>query len=588
MPNEKIKNKLAILPAQPGCYLMKDKNDEVIYVGKAIKLKNRVRSYFVGSHNYKTTKLVSNIEDFEFIVTDSEKEALLLEFNLIKKYAPRYNIMFMDDKSYPYIELSKDEVPTLRVIRRPKDKKSELFGPFPDAGAAWQTMSLLNQLYPLRKCKKMPKKACLYYHIHQCLGPCEHEVKPQVYQQMRSDIQKFLRGDVKELLAQLKAEMMEASEALQFEKAKEKRDLIQSIEHVTAKQQVQFKDQKDRDVFGYYVDKGYISIQAFFLHQGKIVERSLAIHPLVDEAENTFISYILQYYDKNPLPYEILLPKDLDIASLQEILTCRIVQPLKGDKLKLVEMVEKNAKESHYQKFELAKKEENRQMQALSELSSLFHKKIETIEMLDNSHIQGSFNVSGCIVYRDGLPSKKDYRYYRLGAYVSDLDSMKEVIYRRYFRILKEQRPVNDLLIVDGEWQQIEAAKEIIQDLEMDVTIAGLLKDEHHRTSKLMDSEGNILPMKKDGALFFLMTQMQDEVHRFAITYHRKLRNKAMTKSILDEVEGIGEVRKKEIWHRFKTLKQLKQARVEEIAKIVPMQVAQDLYELLHLNDGQN
>ena len=318
------------------------------------------------------------------------------------------------------------------------------------------------------------------------------------------------------------------------------------------------------------------------------MERSLAIHPLVDEAENTFISYILQYYDKNPLPYEILLPKDLDIASLQEILTCRIVQPLKGDKLKLVEMVEKNAKESHYQKFELAKKEENRQMQALSELSSLFHKKIETIEMLDNSHIQGSFNVSGCIVYRDGLPSKKDYRYYRLGAYVSDLDSMKEVIYRRYFRILKEQRPVNDLLIVDGGWQQIEAAKEIIQDLEMDVTIAGLLKDEHHRTSKLMDSEGNILPMKKDGALFFLMTQMQDEVHRFAITYHRKLRNKAMTKSILDEVEGIGEVRKKEIWHCFKTLKQLKQARVEEIAKIVPMQVAQDLYELCILNDGQN
>ena len=589
MASDLIKSKLELLPASPGCYLMKDINQEIIYVGKAIKLKNRVKSYFVGAHNYKTTKLVSNIVDFEYIVTATEKEALLLEYNLIKKHAPKYNIMFMDDKSYPYIKLTIEKVPTLKVVRNTIDKKAEYFGPFPDSSAAYQTIHLLNQLYPLRKCKKMPKKECLYYHIHQCLGPCINDIEASVYQGMTHDIKRFLRGDVSDLLTNLKKEMNVASEKMDFEKAQEKLTLVRSIEHVTAKQQVQFNDKKDRDVFGFYIDKGYISIQGFFLHNGKVLERALAIHPLVDEPESTFISFIMQYYGKNPLPYEILLPKEINAELLEAALEVKVSQPLKGNKLKLVEMVINNAKDSHKQKFELAQKDENKKEIAMSALSTLFAKPIHRVEMFDNSHISGAFNVSGCVVFNDGEPSKKDYRLYRLGSYISDLDSMKEVIYRRYFRILKEGTPMNDLLIVDGGWLQIQAAKEILDELGIDITIAGLVKDDHHRTSNLMDKKGNILNIKKDSPLFFLLTQMQDEVHRFAITYHRKLRSKAMTKSVLDDIEGIGEVRKKEIWREFKTLKNLKEATVEELSKILPLTVSKNLYNALNATkDGQN
>ena len=562
----KIEDKLAILPALPGCYLMKNKEGDIIYVGKAKKLKNRVRQYFVGAHDFKTTRLVSNIDDFEYIVCGSEKEALLLEINLIKKHTPPYNIMFMDDKSYPYLKLSKEKAPILRVVRNTKDKKAEYFGPFPDSSAAWETMKLLNQLYPLRKCKRLPKKECLYYHMGQCLAPCVKDIDESVYTQMALGIRKFLNGDVKEIVSNLYAEMQKASEEMQFEKAKEKLDLIHSIEHVTAKQQIDFKDRKDRDVFGYYVDKGYISIQGFFLRGGKMLERTLSITPLYEDAMDAFVSFILQYYEANPLPSEILIPKEYDITHLQEILNAKIIQPLRGDKLKLVEMVLVNAKNAHQQKFELVERKDHRKEEAMKQLSALLKKEIHRIELFDNSHISGAFNVSGMVVFVDGEPSKKDYRTYRLKEYVSDLDSMKEVVYRRYFRLLKERGRFPDLLIVDGGYLQIEAAKEILDALDVDITLCGLVKDDNHHTANLMDRNGNILPVERESSLFFLLTQMQDEVHRFAISFHRKLRGKAMTKSILDEVEGIGEVRKKEIWKQFKSLKRLKEASVEEIA----------------------
>ena len=578
----KIEDKLAILPALPGCYLMKNKEGDIIYVGKAKKLKNRVRQYFVGAHDFKTTRLVSNIDDFEYIVCGSEKEALLLEINLIKKHTPPYNIMFMDDKSYPYLKLSKEKAPILRVVRNTKDKKAEYFGPFPDSSAAWETMKLLNQLYPLRKCKRLPKKECLYYHMGQCLAPCVKDIDESVYTQMALGIRKFLNGDVKEIVSNLYAEMQKASEEMQFEKAKEKLDLIQSIEHVTAKQQIDFKDRKDRDVFGYYVDKGYISIQGFFLRGGKMLERTLSITPLYEDAMDAFVSFILQYYEANPLPSEILIPKEYDITHLQEILNAKIIQPLRGDKLKLVEMVLVNAKNAHQQKFELVERKDHRKEEAMKQLSALLKKEIHRIELFDNSHISGAFNVSGMVVFVDGEPSKKDYRTYRLKEYVSDLDSMKEVVYRRYFRLLKERGRFPDLLIVDGGYLQIEAAKEILDALDVDITLCGLVKDDNHHTANLMDRNGNILPVERESSLFFLLTQMQDEVHRFAISFHRKLRGKAMTKSILDEVEGIGEVRKKEIWKQFKSLKRLKEASVEEIAEVIPLKVAEDLYQILH------
>ena len=582
----KIQDKLAILPALPGCYLMKNIDGDIIYVGKAKKLKNRVRQYFVGAHDFKTTRLVANIDDFEYIVTGSEKEALLLEINLIKKHTPPYNIMFMDAKTYPYIKLTKEKAPILRVVRNTKDRKAEYFGPFPDSGAAWETMKLLNQLYPLRKCRHLPKKACLYYHMGQCLAPCEQAIDEKVYADMANGIRKFLKGDVKEILTQLKADMQQASEELAFEKAQEKLNLIHAIEHVTAKQQIDFKDHKDRDVFGYYVDKGYISIQGFFVRGGKLLERELSIQPLYEQPQDAFISFILQYYTKNPLPQEILLPKEYEIEHLQEILSeAKILQPLRGDKLKLVEMVLANAKNAHQQKFELVERKESRREEAMQQLCQLLHQDIHRIELFDNSHISGAFNVSGMVVFKDGEPSRQDYRTYRLGEYVSDLDSMKEVVYRRYFRLLKEKGRFPDLLIVDGGYLQIEAAKEIIEALDVPVTLCGLVKNDNHRTANLMNAEGEILPVERDSSLFFLLTQMQDEVHRFAISYHRKLRGKAMTKSILDEVEGIGEVRKKEIWKHFKSLKRLKEADVDEIAQVVPRKVAQNIFNILHSTD---
>lgn len=582
----KIQDKLAILPALPGCYLMKNIDGDIIYVGKAKKLKNRVRQYFVGAHDFKTTRLVANIDDFEYIVTGSEKEALLLEINLIKKHTPPYNIMFMDDKTYPYIKLTKEKAPILRVVRNTKDRKAEYFGPFPDSGAAWETMKLLNQLYPLRKCRHLPKKACLYYHMGQCLAPCEQAIDEKVYADMANGIRKFLKGDVKEILTQLKADMQQASEELAFEKAQEKLNLIHAIEHVTAKQQIDFKDHKDRDVFGYYVDKGYISIQGFFVRGGKLLERELSIQPLYEQPQDAFVSFILQYYTKNPLPQEILLPKEYEIEHLQEILSeAKILQPLRGDKLKLVEMVLANAKNAHQQKFELVERKESRREEAMQQLCQLLHQDIHRIELFDNSHISGAFNVSGMVVFKDGEPSRQDYRTYRLGEYVSDLDSMKEVVYRRYFRLLKEKGRFPDLLIVDGGYLQIEAAKEIIEALDVPVTLCGLVKNDNHRTANLMNAEGEILPVERDSSLFFLLTQMQDEVHRFAISYHRKLRGKAMTKSILDEVEGIGEVRKKEIWKHFKSLKRLKEADVDEIAQVVPRKVAQNIFNILHSTD---
>lgn len=581
MVSEKIKQKLELLPLKPGCYLMKNKDGEIIYVGKAIKLKNRVHSYFVGSHNYKTTKLVSQIDDFETIVTTSEKEALLLEFNLIKQYRPRFNIMFMDDKSYPYLKLSTDKAPMLSVVRNIKDKKAEYFGPFPDSGAAYQTKDLINRLFPLRKCNTLPKKVCLYYHIHECLGYCEKDISKEIKDDMIKKIRRFLKGDTNAIIQQLTQEMMEASESLNFEKAKEKRDLIDAINHVTQQQKVQFKDKKNRDVFAYYEEYGYISIQNFILHDGKILNRDFAIHPLVEDPQTTFLSFIVQYYEKNIIPDEILLPNHLDIDGLEDLLQTKIIQPKQGNKKQLVDMVEENAKKSLMEKMETLQRDETRKNEAMNELSNYLNKEIHTIEMIDNSHISGAFNCSGVVVFKDGEPSKADYRLYRLDEYRSDMDSMKEVLYRRYYRKLLEKQPFSDLLIVDGGYQQIEAACEVLDAFQIDMTVVGLVKDDKHRTSQLLNRDGEVIEVKKESSLFFFLTNIQDEVHRYAITYHRKLRSKAMNKSILDDVEGIGEVRKKQIWKKYKTIKNLRQATLEELKEILPTNVAENVLELI-------
>lgn len=569
----------------PGCYLMKNTDGKVIYVGKARKLKNRVSSYFTGAHNYKTTKLVDHIWDFDYIVTGSEKEALLLEINLIKDYTPEYNIMFMDNTYYPYIELTDETHPRLKIVRKTKNKKNKYFGPYPDATAARNTFKLLNKLYPLRKCNHVPDKPCLYYSLHQCLGPCINEVNKSQYDEIRKELISFIHGNTKSKIDELTEKMMTASENLQFELAKEYRDLIRSIEYVTAKQNVQFGDYKDRDILGYFIDKGYISIQLFFMREGKLLYHDFNLEPVGEDFEEDLIRFLVTYYQTHPEPYELLIPQDVDLELLTEILSCHVLQPQRGDKKSLVEMANKNAKEALEKKFLLKEKTDEKTILPIIELGQkLGIDTPHTIELYDNSNIQGAYAVAGMVVYKDGVPSKKDYRKYKIKTVEGpdDYASMKEVIYRRYYRLLMEQKEMADLIIVDGGLGQIKVAKEVIDSLNLSVHICGLSKDDKHSTAMLLDEDGNQVPIDTKSPLFFLLTRMQDEVHRYAISFHRQVRSKSLFSSILDEVEGIGEARKKKLLNHFKSVKKMKEASLEELEAVIPKNTAAKLYEVLH------
>ena len=569
----------------PGCYLMKNTDGKVIYVGKARKLKNRVSSYFTGAHNYKTTELVDHIWDFDYIVTGSEKEALLLEINLIKDYTPEYNIMFMDNTYYPYIELTDETHPRLKIVRKTKNKKNKYFGPYPDATAARNTFKLLNKLYPLRKCNHVPDKPCLYYSLHQCLGPCINEVDKSQYDEIRKELISFIHGNTKSKIDELTEKMMTASENLQFELAKEYRDLIRSIEYVTAKQNVQFGDYKDRDILGYFIDKGYISIQLFFMREGKLLYHDFNLEPVGEDFEEDLIRFLVTYYQTHPEPYELLIPQDVDLELLTEILSCHVLQPQRGDKKSLVEMANKNAKEALEKKFLLKEKTDEKTILPIIELGQkLGIDTPHTIELYDNSNIQGAYAVAGMVVYKDGVPSKKDYRKYKIKTVEGpdDYASMKEVIYRRYYRLLMEQKEMADLIIVDGGLGQIKVAKEVIDSLNLSVHICGLSKDDKHSTAMLLDEDGNQVPIDTKSPLFFLLTRMQDEVHRYAISFHRQVRSKSLFSSILDEVEGIGEARKKKLLNHFKSVKKMKEASLEELEAVIPKNTAAKLYEVLH------
>lgn len=569
----------------PGCYLMKNTDGKVIYVGKARKLKNRVSSYFTGAHNYKTTKLVDHIWDFDYIVTGSEKEALLLEINLIKDYTPEYNIMFMDNTYYPYIELTDETHPRLKIVRKTKNKKNKYFGPYPDATAARNTFKLLNKLYPLRKCNHVPDKPCLYYSLHQCLGPCINEVDKSQYDEIRKELISFIHGNTKSKIDELTEKMMTASENLQFELAKEYRDLIRSIEYVTAKQNVQFGDYKDRDILGYFIDKGYISIQLFFMREGKLLYHDFNLEPVGEDFEEDLIRFLVTYYQTHPEPYELLIPQDVDLELLTEILSCHVLQPQRGDKKSLVEMANKNAKEALEKKFLLKEKTDEKTILPIIELGQkLGIDTPHTIELYDNSNIQGAYAVAGMVVYKDGVPSKKDYRKYKIKTVEGpdDYASMKEVIYRRYYRLLMEQKEMANLIIVDGGLGQIKVAKEVIDSLNLSVHICGLSKDDKHSTAMLLDEDGNQVPIDTKSPLFFLLTRMQDEVHRYAISFHRQVRSKSLFSSILDEVEGIGEARKKKLLNHFKSVKKMKEASLEELEAVIPKNTASKLYKVLH------
>lgn len=565
---------------------MKNKEGTVIYVGKAKKLKNRVHSYFVGVHNYKTTKLVSEIVDFDYIVTDSEKEALLLEINLIKDYSPQYNIMFMDNTYYPYIQMTNETHPRLRIVRNAKERKAKHFGPFPDATAARETYKLLNRLYPLRKCNHIPKKPCLYYSLGQCLAPCIQEVDVEIYNDIKKSITKLLNGDIKEKVSELTEKMNQASEQLNFEQAKEYRDLISYIRYVTAKQHVQFNDQVDRDILGYYVDHGYLSIQLFFMRHGKLLSRDLNLIPIEDHVQESLQQFMVSFYQNNTLPKEILVPLDMDIDLLSQIIECKILKPQKGNKASLVQMAIENAKESLEKKFQLMEKNEAATLGAIQQLGELLQMPHppHIIELFDNSNIQGAYAVAGMVCFKDGVPSKKDYRKFKIKTVEGpdDYGSMREVIYRRYYRVLMENLTPPDMIIVDGGLGQIHAAKEVIDALGMSIPVYGLAKDDKHSTAMLLDTEGHPISIHPKSELFFLLTRMQDEVHRYAISFHKNVRSKSLFASTLDQIEGIGPKRKQQLLHHFKSVKRMKEASLEQLKEVLPDKVAQELFQSLH------
>ncbi len=581
---DKIKEKLSLLPMLPGCYLMKNKDGNIIYIGKAKKLKNRVSSYFRGKHTGKTARLVSEIADFEYITVGSEIESLILEINLIKKHNPKYNILLKDDKSYPYIELTGDKVPRLKVVRvlNRNKKRKYLYGPYPNVTAARNVVNLLNRLYPIRKCNTFATKPCLYYHIGQCLGYCTKDVDYKKVEDMRQEIIRFLKGDHSLITDKIKKEISEHSEKLEFEKALELKKMLDYITITLTHQQVETKDNIDRDVIGYYEEKGYLSIQIFFIRGSKIVERYSKIIPLIDEVESELTRYIANFYHNMMLPKEILVPDILNAEVLSEYLKTNVKIPQKGDKHKLVEMVCENAKIALNENFELIKRDEAKTLDANCELKNLLGlEKLDRIEIFDNAHLFGTYNVSGMVVFIDGRKAKNEYRKYKISVDRNDdYETMREVIYRRYFRVLKDNLVRPDLIIVDGGLGQINAAKEVIQSLGMDILVVGLKKDDRHATNKLLTSDEEF-DIDRRSNLFYLLERMQDEVHNFTINYHKQIRSKGSLSSILDSVEGIGSKRKKELLRKYRTITKMKEAEIQELEEILPKNVAQNLYQFL-------
>ena len=590
MANELIQHKLAILPDQPGCYLMKDRQNTIIYVGKAKVLKNRVRSYFTGSHDAKTQRLVNEIEDFEYIVTSSDKEALILELNLIKKHDPKYNIMLKDDKSYPYLKITGERHPKLITTRQVKKDKGKYFGPYPNAYAASETKKLLDRLYPLRKCHTMPDRPCLYYHMGQCLAPCIKPVEKETYQEMIDGITKFLNGGFREVKQELVEKMSEAAENLEFERAKEYRDQISHIESVMEKQKMAMNDFTNRDVFGYAIDKGWMCVQVFFVRQGKLIERDVSLFPLYRDPQEEFMTYLGQFYEQSNhvKPSEILLPEGEDAELIREWLDIRVLVPQRGRKKDLVALAKKNAEIAIKEKFQLLERQEERTIGACVELGEAMN--IETplrIEAFDNSHIQGADAVSAMIAFVDGKPSKKDYRKYktRNASKPDDYAAMREVIRRRYTRVLKDGLPLPDLIVIDGGKGQMESAREILEDeLGLSIPIAGLAKDAKHQTSQLLYGDPvEVVPLKRTSEAFYLLQRVQDEVHRFVITFHRQLRGKNSIQSALDGLQGVGPKRKQQLLKYFGSVKRIKEATVVDLREAgMPEALSESIYQHFH------
>ena len=581
-----FKEKLALVPTKPGSYQMKNKDGVIIYVGKAKNLQKRLRSYFTRTLTGKTKMLVEDIDDFEYIVTSSELESLILEITLIKKYDPKYNILMRDDKSYPYIEVTNDKYPTVKVVRNAKRKKtkSNLFGPYPNAHAAKRTVEIINRIYPLRKCSNMKKDLCLYYHIHECLGYCKYDIDNTTINNMVDEIKKFLRGDASIITDKINKRMAEASQNLNYEKALEYKNMLIDINTTLEKQKIDLTNNYTFDLVNYYYDNNYLSIEVFFVRNGLLFGRHNEIINTLDEAVEEVIEYLIKFYDsKGLIPKELVVSEEFDIELLSKYFNIKVNSPSKGKIKKLLDLAKENAKEQYKLKIEAIENDESKRREALKELSDLLGiEKVSRMESFDNSHLFGTYYVGGMVVYEDFLPKKDEYRKYKLDVSVKDdLAAMKEVLYRRYFKVLMEEEKAPDLIVLDGGRNQISVCNEILHSLNLDIPIIGLVKNDKHRTNGIMNNKYEILDVKKDTNLFIYLTKIQEEVHRYAISYHRNIKAKGALSSRLDLVPGIGEVRKKELLKKFGSLKKIKEATMEELCEIVPSDIAKKLIDSL-------
>ena len=582
--NDILKSQIELLPNKPGCYLMHDKNDVIIYIGKAKNLKNRVSQYFLRSQNGKTAAMVSHVDHFETIITKSEKEALILEMNLIQTHHPRYNIMLMDDKHYPYIAIHKEvKDPYVSLSRNIKNKKCEYFGPYPNSKAAYEIVNMINKLFPLRKCNTVPKSACLYFHMGRCLAPCINDVKKEEYQKIIDDIDTFLKGNNTKIIGSIKEKIYKASEQLDFESAQEYKKMLDYIEHISEKQIVEFKDNINRDIFAFYIREGYVSLACFIYRNGILLAKRSFCYSLIGEINEFVSSLIYQYYQVNTVPKEIIVSNKEIEETLLGSLDATVLFPTKGKLHDVISVVEINAKEALDAHFLTARLDDNK-FALLEKLGKILNIKTPIrIELFDNSHLQGTNAIGAMVVFINGEPYKKMYRKFNIESInkKDDLSSMKESLTRRYSRLKNEGEQFPDLVIVDGGTTQLEVAKEVMKGLDLKIPLAGLVKSDKHRTSALMDEKFNEYNLTEDKELFFLLTRMQDEVHRYAINTHIKKRNKNMFASVFDDIKGIGIKRKEELTKTYPSIKELKNASLEELKQLLPEESAVALYNKL-------
>lgn len=580
-----MKEKLKLIPEKPGCYLYRNDEGIIIYVGKAKNLKRRVNSYFNRIQTGKTKALVDQIRDFEYIITNSETESLILEINLIKKYNPKYNILLKDDKTYPYIVLTNDKYPSLKIVRSKKRKKlkGKVFGPFPGVTSAKNMVNSINRIYPLKKCDPIRKKLCLYYHINECLGYCEKEVDKETLNEMLGEITRVLNGDYKFLTKRLEEQMNKASEKLEFEKALELKTLINDIESTINKQIIVSNIRYNFDVFGVYEKDNFLAIETLFIREGVVIGQVNKILTDYIDRDDAYIRYIIDFYDKYTLPKKIVVNDIENILDLESVLGVSVSIPRKGDVKKILTMANNNAENSSKKKIEEISKNTEERYKAINSLKNILGlSKLERIELFDNSHLFGTYYVGGMVVFRDFLPDRNEYRKYKIDANTKDdLTAMKEVIYRRYQRALLEKTELPDLIIVDGGELQISATLEVLNSLRLDIPLVGLKKNSSHKTSKLVLANLTEIDIKNHN-LFVYLYKMQEEVHRFAITYHRNIKNKGMLRSVLEDVPGIGEKRRKELLRKYSSLSKIKSASVEELSEILPNDVAESLLEFLN------